>query len=98
MPQLRCQQWQIDTTEGGDMAADLSNLFQGVGDSKLATELREEYGADLVQMHGNYDSSCGLGCERSFVFLFASSVLYCPSLKPLLLLIQHVATRFCADS
>eukprot|EP00904_Undaria_pinnatifida_P009471 jgi/Undpi1/5654/HiC_scaffold_2.g00928.m1 len=52
---------QIDTTEGSDMAADLSNLFQGVGESKLANELREQYGADLVQLHGNYESSCGLG-------------------------------------
>lgn len=57
------QTWstQVDFVETRDMNTDLASIAAGKGEAKGFEALRGKHGADLVQMIGFYEGSCGTG-------------------------------------
>lgn len=53
---------QIDYTEDGDdMNHAIYDLYKGTTTGLEVHAMRDKYGADLVQMIGFYDDTCGVG-------------------------------------
>lgn len=47
--------------ESTDTTAVIYDLFLGEGEASKVHSLRDEYGADLVQLIGIYTDTCGIG-------------------------------------
>ncbi|CAN0511709.1 unnamed protein product, partial [Scytosiphon promiscuus] len=52
---------QINYTESDDIADAVFDLYNGSGQASGVHALRDEYGADLVQLIGFFLDTCGIG-------------------------------------
>lgn len=52
---------QIDYTEGSDISQTIYAMYEGTGQASEVPNMRDEWGADLVQLVGFYRDACGIG-------------------------------------
>ena len=52
---------QIDYDESDEISDAVFDLYNGDGQASGVHDLRDEYGADLVQLVGFYLNTCGIG-------------------------------------
>lgn len=58
-PPKRDKRVQVDYQEPGDISSTVYELYEGGVPG--VHELRDKYGADLVQLIGFYSNTCGIG-------------------------------------
>lgn len=52
---------QIDYVEGPDISETIFAMSDGTGEARNIPNLRNQWGADLVQLVGFYQDVCGIG-------------------------------------